>query len=254
MRLALIYGKILLVAFFTLARTSWAQDYDPFKIKREEFFGKCKTIALTPIRVPGILGNVDSVKAQFDSLLVAALRQADFVVIPSQEYEQIRQREMEQLGGFFDPITGKRDTAKTKFLTERCRRELHARFNADALFYASIQAVKVSFSGGKAKWHGASESLLSKGGIAGFFSDARYSSGTTGALSFFVALEDTNGADVYFNAGGIQVTHKISGTQLVPIPNEQFLTNKERNLAAVRLALGPLLKRAPFTEMQKREN
>jgi len=86
---------------------------------------------------------------------VVTLSKAEFSLVPSQEYEQIRQREIAQVGGLFDPITGKADTAKAK---------------------------------------------------------------------------------------------------LVPIPPEQILTNKERNLPAVNIALEPLVNRAPSAESQKEKN
>jgi hypothetical protein len=234
------------LALLPFAQEAKAQDHNPFKISREQFFAKCKTVALIPIRIPKDIARYDSARVEFDSLLTSALQQVGLVVVPSKEYEEIRRQAVEEAGALFDPLTGAPDTTKSKQIVERCRGELLAKFKAEALLFASIRGVSVPFSGAKAKWHGASESLLSKGGISGFFSSASNSSGRATALSLFVVIADTNGADMYVNAGGIQVTHKILNyaNQFVPVPKEQILADKKRNTEAVRLALEPLLGKA----------
>ena len=55
---------------------------------------------------------------------------------------------------------------------------------------------------------------------------------------------------LYRRGAGIQVleklaplTERLSGKWLAPVPREEVLANEERNLAAVGIALGPLLKK-----------
>lgn len=230
----------LTIAWFALGSAVRAQD-KPAKFSREEFQAKCKTLALVPVRIPKDIARYDSARAEFDSLLTSALQQAGFAVVPSKAYEEIRRQALEEVGGLFDPLTGAADTTKSKQVAARCRRELRAKFNADAFLYASVLPAKANFSSGKAKWHGASQSLLKKGGIAGFFASGRRYDGFLPALSLVVVIDDTNGVDLYRHAGGIQVLRKFSGSNLVPVPKESILADHERNQAAVSLALEPLL-------------
>ncbi len=234
----------IVIAWLVLGIAAWAQD-KPAKFSREEFQAKCKTIALTPVRLSKDIVRYDSARVEFDSLLTKALQQAGVTVVPSKEYEEIRRQVIEEVGGLFDPLTGAPDTTKTKQVPERCRRELRAKFNADAFLYASIVPVKASFNSGKVKWHGASQSLLKKkGGLVGFFASGKNYRGSLSALSLVVVIDDTSGVNMFRHAGGIQVLLKISGSDLVPVPKETILADHERNQAAVRLALEPLLGKA----------
>jgi hypothetical protein len=99
--------------------------------------------------------------------------------------------------------------------------------------------VKASFNGGHARWHGTAELVIPEGFLSTFFMGD--SQGTTSALSLFITIEDMNGVDLYAQAGGIQLLAKLtSGRQFVSIPQNQLLTNADRNKAAVDIALSAL--------------
>src|SRR3970040_136883 len=59
--------------------------YNPLKGTPEDFYGKIKTIALAPVGVPRDLETPDPVKAKFEPLIEAKLREAGFSVVPSRE-------------------------------------------------------------------------------------------------------------------------------------------------------------------------
>jgi hypothetical protein len=103
------------------------------------------------------------------------------------------------------------------------------------------------WSVGTASWDDTSESIKSTGEqvkdalpLALIGIGVTYS-GTVGALSLVVRVEDIHGAPVYSNGGGIQVLAKISGGKFVPVPREELFANEERNVAATNIALGPLV-------------
>jgi hypothetical protein len=148
----------------------------------------------------------------------------------------------EQLGGFFDPITGKRDEAKFKTAREHLLREVNAMTKADAILHPSIQLVKAGFGNNEARWHGTSESLIT-GGFWGAFL-AGTNNGTSSALSLYVTLEDINGVELYINAGGIQLAAKLSGRTFVAVPRNELFADEKRNQAAVNVALNPLIGKA----------
>lgn len=222
--------------------------YDPFKIPRDEFYGKIKTIALAPVGVPDDLEDAEPVKATFASLVEAKLRAAGFAAVPAREYAALQKSMAEQVGGLFDPATGRRDEAKVRTIREYVVRELNTKFQADAVLYPSIRSVKATFTQSRAKWDGASE-WLAPGGLGGvlFFAN-EHNSGTVGALSLIVVIRTVQGPDVYAHAGGIQVRSRLSGPKLsgvrdfVPVPRSELFVDEKRNAEAVDIALGSLVR------------
>jgi len=224
-----------------VAGCATAPPYNPFKITEEEFRGKIKTIALSPVAVPADLADSDPVKAKFESLIQAKLREAGFSVVPSQETAEIFNNMNKQLGGIFDPVTGKRDETKFKAAREHALRELNTKFKADAVLYPSISAGTARFGGGKASWGGTSESVaISEGFLAAL--QVGNLSGSVRALSLVVSIENINGGDAYVNMGGIQLAAKYSGGQFVAVPRNQLFASEERVVGAVNYALAPLVK------------
>jgi hypothetical protein len=221
-----------------------APPYDPFKIPRNEFFVRTKVVALAPVGIAVNLENPDSTRTHFEALLDQKLRELGFTVISANEYKGIWEGLTKQLGGIFDPVTGKRDENKIKTLRGYLFEELRTKHRADALLHPVIQVVNAKFNAGHARWHGTSEPVIPEGFWDRFFiGDAQ---GTTSALSLYVTIEDINGVDLYIQAGGIQLLAKLtSGRQFVAIPQNQLLTNMDRNKAAVDIALGALSKQAP---------
>ena len=76
-------------------------------------------------------------------------------------------------------------------------------------------------------------------------------SGTVPVLSLVVSVDAPGDeAALYRSGAGIQVLEKlaplserVSGKWFGPVPPAELLANEERNIAAVELALGPLLRK-----------
>lgn len=218
--------------------------YNPFKIPQDELYGKIKTIALAPVAVPEGLEDPQPVKAMFASLIEAKLREAGFSTVPSAEYAEIWKRMTEKVGGYFDPVTGKRDESKFKALRKHCLRELSTKYNANAVVYPEIRFVKANFSGNTASWHGTSESVKvpTEGVLQALLSGGGGHYGTLAALSLVVTIKDMDEVEMYVNPGGIQVLARVSSRgKFVPVPPNELLVNEERNGAAVDIALEPLV-------------
>jgi hypothetical protein len=222
--------------------------YNPFKIEQGEFFSNTKNIGLLPVFVPtDIINDSDSVKANFESLITAKLREAGFSVVPSKEYSAIWKQMTEQVGGYFDPISGKRDEAKFNTVREHAFRELSTKFNVDVLLFPRIEIVKAAWSRGAANWDGATEQIRSTGDL---FAEALIGTrkwGTLPALTLRVYIEDLNGRSLYVNAHGLQVLSKESGGQFSNIPRSELFP-QERNIAAINAVLEPLVNRSKATE------
>lgn len=233
--------------------------YNPFKVSQDEIYGKVKTIVLAPVIVPVNLADPEPVKVKFESILEAKLREAGFSVVPSKEGAGIWKQMTEQVGGFFDPVSGKRDDAKYRTVREHTFRELRARFQVDAVLHPAIVPVRAQWEGLTASWDGTEESITSFGDAFkealpyALFGISVTRHGAVGALSLVVSIEDVNGVDMYVNAGGIQLLAKISGGNFVGVPRHELFANEERNVAAVNIALGPLVSKSTPSEAVEKE-
>jgi hypothetical protein len=242
--------RAALAATLFAAGCTTTVPYDPFKMPKDEFYGKIKTIAVAPIRVPNDIVDPEAVKTSLESLVEAKVREAGFSPVPPKDTGGVFDEMNKQMGGVFDPITGQRDETKVKAAEEHARRELATRFKADAVLHARFLPGTTPFGGGKANWHGTSESVATAEGFLAAFQVSNLR-GNIGTLSLLVVIEDIQGVNVYINMGGIQLLAKVSGGQFVQVPRDQLLANKERNAAAVNIALSPLVKNPAQTESPK---
>lgn len=240
--------KYLLLLFPVLLATSCTVPtrvpYNPFRVPLEEFYGKIGIITLAPLAVPEGLTDRSGAREKFEELISGKLRGAGFSVVDSKEYDEIWKREVEREGGYFDPITGKRDQSKLKAIVARTRQELISRYKMDAVLYSHIRVVRATFWGNWAQWDENGESLGKPERNAQLYGRSE-TRGTVAALSLVVFIEDKEEKQMYLNAGGIQVLAKFGlKKEFVPIPEEEILTNQEMNEWAVTRALDPLIKRA----------
>jgi hypothetical protein len=224
---------------------------DPFRISAAEFRRRVKTVAVAQVIVPSNLGVDAAARTKFHPALEDKLRQAGFTVVPAQQVGEIREAKERELGGLFDPQTGKLDEAKLTALMSFVRGELGTRFSADAVLLARVRTVTANFgyaplAGVRAKWDGATESLET-GGFDKVVSPR--GNGTVDALSLLVNIEDLNGSSLYAHAGGIQVLSKLApgagqfgGNPFVQVPKAELLADQARIQQAVSYALGPFFK------------
>jgi hypothetical protein len=157
---------------------------------------------------------------------------------------------IEQMGGYFDPKTGKKDESKIKAVNEHCYRELGRKFNSDAVLFSRISIVKASFAEYKASWDGTEESLDMRSGtvkVLDLLFDTSITSGTIPALSLGVLIQDIHGTTAYVNWGGIEVLYKFSWSH-VPVQKSELFSNEERNIEAVNIALEPLIQKSESPE------
>lgn len=239
-------GPLALVA--ALAGCATAPPYNPFQVPEEQFRATVKRIALAPIAVPPQLGISESAKLRFDSLIEAKLQEAGFATFPAKSWGEIFARIQQEVGGVFDPRTGSPDETKVKMVWARTANEVRSKFQFDAVLLPRVHVVKADWGSAWANWDGVKEALASGLGVLG----APNARGTMPALSLVVSIggPDPEGPALYRHRAGIQVLEKLtpvserfSGKLFAPIPQNELLTNDERNRAAVEIALGTLLKK-----------
>jgi hypothetical protein len=228
------------------------EPYDPFKIDAQGFCSKVKTIALVPVRIPNGVLEPETVKEQFEAAIKERLSRVGFYVLPSKAYRETEEKIARETGGYFDVKTGDLNEEKYKSVQDQTRKTLHATHRAEAFLYGTVRVVKVSFYGAMVSWHGTRENISKTGKR----SEAD-KTGSVGALSLGLWIEDQEGKDLYDNWGGIQLLSKLEdkgkifrNVKFISIPEEDILSDKARNENAVGIALGPLLyqKKKPLLE------
>jgi hypothetical protein len=235
-------SKSAVISLCSIALIIWAgcattPKTDPFKVPKAEVRAAVKTIALSPVATPTNLGNLARIQSEFLALIESRLRAGGFVVIPAKEVADLWAASKKELGGFYDPVTGKRDDAKYEAARKRALQGVREKLHADAVLFPSIQYVPVHFANDRAEWHGTSEKLAS--GWQTVFVGSH--SGSSHAFSLRTILEDSNGRSLFVNHGGIQLAAKIAGRDFVAVPPNELFTDAKRNQAAVDIALDPLV-------------
>ncbi|MCH7947337.1 MAG: hypothetical protein IIC66_06005 [candidate division Zixibacteria bacterium] len=181
----------------------------------------------------------------FDSLLAKELLDSELevTIVPVEESDSLQGYFIKQLGGLFDPYSGKLDLEKTRTWRRTLISEVEKKYKVDAILFTRISTVSAHFFRDQAKWDGVTESI----GKDRFFKSllGLKHSGSIPALSLIVELRATNDSLLYQNAGGIQVLQKIgTGSRPEDRPYHEILTDEKRNQDAVVYAIHPLLGRS----------
>jgi hypothetical protein len=222
----------------TAAGCAHRPPYNPFRTDSKDLYNRVKTVAIAPVRIQCCVEDSKALQAQFGQWIAEKLKEAGFAVVEAGVYEAAWTQFGEEVGGFFDPVTGKKDEEKFKEARKKTIAELKAKQGAQGMLWPAIEVVEVGFYGPVADWHGISESLSATGkGIP-------VGRGTVGALSLYVYLEDMEGGRLYSNAGGIQLLGKFdSRGRSVAVPEDELLTSEGRNRKAVDIAMEWLAKK-----------
>src|SRR5205807_3651591 len=93
------------------------------------------------------LEDMEPVKAKLDAIIEARLREAGFTTVPASEYAQVEKKMIELVGGYFDPISGKKDEAKYKRVQEHVRREISTKYEGHAVLRPAILRIGARFHG-----------------------------------------------------------------------------------------------------------
>lgn len=227
-----------------------------------------RTIAVSPaIRADG-LPIPDSIRTMFAEEIQSGLREVGFDVLDAAVYDSIRTAEILEVGGIFDPNTGRRYDDRHMLVEQRTRQVLAEEYGAEGFLVQEIWAVWAYYSGVVAEWDGTRQSLIgpeevtadmelgatvldvllcSDDDAAGCEDGRDGLGGALSALSLMVRLENSIGAILYAGRGGIELLELLDeeGEPYAQPPPHPFDT-AERNREAVELALAQLTGRGDF--------
>jgi len=187
-----------------------------------------RRIALSPVEGASVRPDSMAASARIEELVARRLVKSGFETVPAIEAGGIRTRLLDSVGGYYSRLTGEVIEEKYRAVEAGTLGELKDRLGADAWLRLELVAVAADFSGGKARWDGASEGVAPVG------------KGTVMALSLRAVLLRGYGDTLYAGRAGIQVLQKVKDYRIVPVPPAKLLADEDRMEKAARMLVDSL--------------
>jgi hypothetical protein len=171
-------------------------------------------------------------------------------VVGSEDYQAIRNRLIQQLGGIYDTKTGALKNEQARAAEENSRREFVDKNHLDGLVYLALRQTQAEFNGPVALWDGARERSDGLANGPSLFDHLMHSQGYTGHLPAYSALlqiANTEGQIVFGRLGGIQLAHYFdqyhpdAGNKFREVPIENLFRDEKRIARAIHIAAVPLM-------------
>lgn len=201
-------------------------------------------LVLAPLETPAsLIEQSDSLKLRYGRLLEAKLKALGFETAGNSDYEELWEAERAAAGGFFDPMTGRPNTAELSAARARVLARLHERFNVVAVAISSIVPRTAAYYQGYARWDGASQSVTGGGSVlfnASIFNSNLEYTGDLDAFSLKVRIVDESDQVLFDGTGGIELAQHLDHGSVVPAPETALLTHPAYDSAAVMTAMRAL--------------
>ena len=235
-------ATLLFAILIFIAGCATAPKYDPFLVPQTTVRATVKTIAIYHPQTN------NPVEIQFERLIENELKNGGFAIIGPDQINPIAGREMQAVGGLYNPQTGMEDKAKSDLYWNNVVKEIKSNYHADAVLTFSVAERQAKFYQNRAEWDGAAEEIYMHNGLGDFLLQNGTEYGTTRGLSLKILLADLQHQNLYLNYGGIQLAMKLSRParvfqkqEFVPVPEAQLFADTNRICGAVNHALGPLV-------------
>ena len=209
----------------------------PASIPSAQIKQQVMTVALKPVDASAHPYE-SLVKARYEKQLSDRLAKLGFHVIAPSIYARAADAAASEVGGVYDPITGKPVPEKAKAAQQALGRLLRETHAVDAIVSAEFTRVGASYDiQGYAAWDGTSQSVFAT--AAGW--NGKPYTGTQSALSLLVRLEDVSGQHLYSKRGGIELTALFINGDFDRLPPEKLLLDGGKMAHAVEVALSGLV-------------
>lgn len=197
-------------------------------------------LCLHPLALPLSEAETAARRPLLEGKLAAALGEAGFEVTEWPAVDALEQRVREELGGFLDPALGMRDPERYRSYNERLAAALREELGCDARLFPSVVTLRAWFSGGVARWDGASRKVSSTGRLVANAIAGVEESGWVSALSLWLLVTDLEGNDLAFRSAGIETPVQLAFVEDQDlVPEDRWLTDEASLDEALYSALGP---------------
>jgi hypothetical protein len=198
------------------------------------------TLCLHPVQIPVSETAGKERRANLEKRLADALVAASYQVRDPQAVSDLIKRVQNDVGGFIDVATGRRDVARYRVFSDRLAAALRSELGCDAQLTGYVAIVRAPFQIGTATWDGATDSVSSTGRVVLNLIGGNVESGWVTALSLWICAYDLNGSDLAFRTAGIESLVSLSVVHGQDVlPEDVWLTDAQKLDAAIHSALGP---------------
>ena len=229
----------------------------PLLVPRDQILSSVHRVVIG-ILAPNGLTSSPEVVARYRSLVHEQLTRLGWEVIDSDQINAAFGKAAAQVGGIFDPVTGKTDPNRLKGMMQTALNSLALPAAPDGVALISLVRTSATQVAGNAEWDGTQQSALTLGPVIdrvvafGGTVELNAGEGTMGAASFNFTLRDANGTLLMDSRGGIQLLQKLSlqkkkengsliyAQTLTNLTPAELFTDPARDLHAVTMALLPL--------------
>lgn len=240
-RLAAAFHAAVVFLLLLVALGANADEYDPYKIPREQFRSEVAVIALQPVQVVAEIPGRDQIERHLEELARAKLESKGYRVVEPAVVEAKWIETSKTIGGVYDPVTGIADEAKQKTVREYTGRELEREHAADAflLLRVAYNDMLPWSAGAFSVWKSGDEDLTWEGeGLNGDLLNVPQR--VIGAY-LNVVIFDLAGEPLYSIRAPLQWTRIYMARSYYDRPPPELFADPERSRKAVDETLGPLL-------------
>jgi len=213
-----------------------ATPYDPFRIPAAELRARVHTIALSPLRVSPDAADLAFARAEIEPRVTSILTQAGFQVVSSDAMEDLWRAAASDVGGIYDPVTGKSDSERFDAVRSAVYRDLHAERDVDAILYLSLSYVELYLATPRVTFCATTDRVYWPDGPLERWEHAAL----VRATCLWVSLVDMEARELYGIRSGIEVVETFARQTLARLPQDQRLRDPARLDEAVQHVLMPL--------------
>ena len=214
-------------------------------VPRDELFTRYRTVAIGPLGI-GDLPQRAEVEQHYHELLVDKLQKLGFTVVGENDYAGLWSAEEAAAKGFYDPFTGRIDSAKLHASCTRVFAQLHDKYPIDAVVLPSLADRPAPFSRSKAHWDGVIEPVAApQHGFAALTDQTSQLIGTMRAVSLVVRIAASDDITLFEDRGGIQLTERLIHGRSVDVPPQELFADETKNAQAIEVALRQLAPAPP---------
>jgi hypothetical protein len=203
----------------------------------DAFIKQYPRLLLVPVGVPEMPQQA-AVVDRLDNAMQRKLTALGFQVEMAPDYRSTWHAELERVGGFYDPQTGKLNIEKIKASRRAVFARVVAGRSVQAVVYPALVVHEAAYAQGEAQWDGVKENVFkAKTALGSVFNMSRVLVGQLQGLSLEVRIADADDVTVFKGAGGLRLLVKYQHGGLYEVPVADWMIDETKDQVAIDLAL-----------------
>ena len=193
-----------------------AEQHDsPLQVPRDQILASVHRVLLGPLTLGGFTPPPDVV-TQMRGLVRQRLAALGWEVVETEQLTTILGAQVQQVGGFYDPMTGKMDPERMRTVFRGTIKAVGADPAPDALMLMTLTRTVASQKYANAAWDGTEQQAMTLGPVKkgaklfGGSENPTAGEGSVAASSLHVLLRNADGTVLYDARGGIELVQQLS--------------------------------------------